>query len=120
MMKDPYRHTQKQAEAPRAAEYRRLVELTVALSHAESSKDMNARVQAIFDNQTFWSHLRLSALSSYSALPPQMRNSFAHLASWVERESVLASLGEAELEGLIAVNKQIIEGLRPRAPSAPL
>jgi flagellar protein FlaF len=120
MTRDAYRHTQKQAEAPRAEEYRRLVELTVALSRAESSKDTGQRVQAIFDNQCFWSHLRLSALSSYSVLPPQMRSSFANLAGWVERESVLASLGETELEGLIAVNKQIIEGLRPRSPSAPL
>src|SRR5262245_37448841 len=108
MTRNAYRDTQKQAEAPRAEEYRRLVELTVALSRREQRKHPQQRVQAIFDHQRFWSHLRLSALSTYSALPEQMRTSFANLASWVEREIVLASLGEVELEGLIAANKQII------------
>ena len=50
MNSDAYRHTQKQSEAPRAEEYRRLVELTVALSRAERTVPfMSPRFMRIFE-----------------------------------------------------------------------
>lgn len=110
---DAYRQVQKITEQPRAEEYRRLGELTFALVQAEKSKDAALRARAISDNQRFWSSLRLSMLAAQNSLPAELRAQFVTLADWMERESVLASLGQAEFEGLIAVNRQIMEGLKP-------
>ncbi len=115
-MLETYRETQK-FEAPRAEEYRRLAELTTQLLAAEKSDDLGVRLKALNENQKFWQGLRLSSVSALNSLPADLRAQFVTLASWVERESVLASLGEAGLSGLIAVNRQIMEGLKPYSGS---
>lgn len=113
MALEAYRNTQKTAETPRAEEYRRLAELSVALTRAEKSGDVNARARALLDNQRFWAGLRLSMMSAVNSLPAELRAQFVGLAGWVERETVLASLGHSKLDNLIAVNRQIMEGLKP-------
>lgn len=111
---DAYRKAQTRTEAPRAQEHRRLTELTAALQEA-TDKPADARLfaTAIVENQQFWSRLRLTVMHTNTSLPAEMRAQFVELAAWVEKESARASTGEATLEHLIAVNQQIIEGLRP-------
>jgi flagellar biosynthesis activator protein FlaF len=110
---DAYRQTQTTAEMPRAEEYRQLAALTLAMTQAEEKGDVRAKLEAVFQNQKFWSSLRLMAASAQTSLPVPLKADFVSLADWVERESALASLGEVSLESLIAVNKQIMDGLKP-------
>lgn len=109
-----YHEAQKTVESWRAAEYRRLAELTGALLDAEKQPDNAiAYANAVRHNQQFWSILRLQLVQSNTSLPPELRLQFLSLAEWVEKESVLAASGDHTLEGLIAVNRQIMEGLKP-------
>lgn len=111
---EAYNSTQKRTEGPRVAEHRRLAELTAALLDASKKpEDAKGFATAIVENQRFWSRLRINVLNANTSLPAEMRGQFVELASWVERESMLASTGESPLDHLIAVNQQIMEGLRP-------
>jgi flagellar protein FlaF len=110
---EAYRQVQQAAEAPRAEEYRQLASLTLALTRAEEKGDLRTRLEAIMQNQKFWSALRMAAMAAQASLPAPIRADFVGLADWVERESALASLGDTNLEALIAVNKQVMEGLKP-------
>ncbi len=113
-----YREVQKTVEDGRAEDYRRLVELTAALSSAETA-DKKQRAAAIAANQHFWSALRVAVAARPGHLPESLHLGLIRLADWVERESVLAALGDAPLEGLIAVNRQIMEGLKPLSGNPP-
>jgi flagellar protein FlaF len=109
-----YRQTQKATESPRAGEYRRLGELTAALLHAEENpKDAHAWGEAVLENQQFWSSLRVHMLRANTSLPEQLRLQFLSLCEWVEKESALVAAGHATLESLIAINRQIMDGLKP-------
>lgn len=111
---ETYQQTQERTETPRAAEYRALTQLTAALRHAEKQPDdIKAWVAAIIANQQFWSRLRLHVLHANTCLPDEMRLQFISLSQWVERESAKLVSGEGDLVSLIAVNQQIMEGLKP-------
>lgn len=109
-----YKKTQNKVEAPRVAEYRRLGELTAQLL-AASKKPHDARMwaAAVLANQQFWSRLRLNVLAANTSLPEPLRLNFISLAEWVERESLQAAAGAVDFENLIAINQQIMEGLKP-------
>ncbi|HVY13229.1 MAG TPA: flagellar biosynthesis regulator FlaF [Alphaproteobacteria bacterium] len=108
-----YRQVQEVAEPPRAEEYRRLGEITARLARGHIKGDATLRAAALIENQKFWSSLRLASVSATNSLPAPLRAQFISLADWVERETVLATLGQADVESLIAVNRQIMEGLAP-------
>lgn len=112
-MHDPYRETQKTSEGPRAEEYRRLGELTAHLMAAEEARDLRLRTKALQENQRFWQSLRLNSISAAQSLPKPLRQQFTKLADWVVKESVMVGLNQGSLGSLIAVNKQIMEGLKP-------
>jgi flagellar biosynthesis regulator FlaF len=109
-----YHKAQKTIESQRASEYRRLAELTGALIESDKNqRDAMAYANAVRNNQQFWSILRLQLVQANTSLPPELRVQFLSLAEWVEKESALAAAGDHMLEGLIAVNRQIMEGLKP-------
>lgn len=110
---ETYREVQAKVEGGRAEDYRRLAELTRDLLRAQKDTgDVALWASAVYRNQQFWSRLRLSMLQATASLPDALRLQFFSLAEWVEKESVRASVGEVDLDHLIAVNKQIMEGLR--------
>lgn len=109
-----YQNIQNKVESQRALEYRQLGELTSALLCARDHEhDVSARARAVHGNQIFWSHLRVHALEAVNSLPSDMRLSMIALAEWVEKNSVEAALGTVPLDDLIAVNQQLMEGLKP-------
>lgn len=107
-----YQETQAHVESPRANEYRKLGELTAMLLAAHGLQgDARIRARAVLENQQFWSRLRIS-LQGGSTMPESLRQQLISLSEWVERESLDAAAG-GKLESLIAVNQQIMEGLKP-------
>lgn len=111
---ETYSKTQMRTESPRAAEHRRLAELTKALNNAlQKPDDAKAYAIAVLENQSFWSRLKINVLNANTSMPAEMRAHFIELAGWVERQSLAATTGQASLDDLIAVNQQIMEGLRP-------
>lgn len=111
---DNYQQTQERTEAPRAAEYRNLVILNAELQKAKDApKDVKHWAEAIMANQQFWSRMRVHVLNANTSLPDEMRLQFIQLAGWVEKESALVASGTGDIEQLIAVNQQIMEGLKP-------
>jgi len=52
-------------------------------------------------------------------LPLELKAQLLSIAIWVNKYSVSAMKGEASLDPLISVNKQIMEGLRGQQQPAP-
>jgi flagellar biosynthesis regulator FlaF len=109
-----YQETQNAVETRRASEYRQLGVLTAALIHArDHDEDAKGWANAVFQNQQFWSHLRVNMLGAHTSLPAELRLRMISLSEWVEKESIMAASGSQDVESLIAVNQQIMEGLKP-------
>jgi flagellar protein FlaF len=109
-----YQSTNNNNETLRGHDYRRLAEMTALLIRADDKK-VHPRlwINAIKQNQQWWSQMRMDVLNARTSMTQEIRASFIDLAGWVEKESVLVATQSTSLQSLIAVNKQIMNGLRP-------
>ncbi len=121
-----YQQASRNSENPRQTEYRAFAIFTRALEEAEAEGSI-AVVKAVADNRQLWLTLQIDLASSENQLPKELKAQLISIAIWVDRYSGAAMKGEASLEPLITVNKQIMEGLRgttnqeqpPEEPSMP-
>ncbi|GLQ05584.1 flagellar biosynthesis regulator FlaF [Sneathiella chinensis] len=113
-----YQRATQNTENPKQTEYRAFAIFTRALEQAEAEGPV-AVVKAVADNRQLWLTLQMDLSSSDNKLPKELKAQLISIAIWVERYSVPAMKGEASLEPLISVNKQIMEGLKgpPKAAS---
>lgn len=114
-----YQQANRNSETPRQTEYRAFAIFTRALEEAEAEGSV-AVVKAVADNRRLWITLQMDLASPGNELPKELRAQLLSIAIWVDKYSVDAMKGEASLEPLVKVNKQIMEGLRgtPAAKSA--
>jgi len=106
-----YQKVNQNTENPRQTEYRAFAIFTRALEEAEA-KGPVAVVKAVADNNQLWCTLQMDLASEANQLPKELRAQLLSISLWVNRYSAEAMKGEASLEPLITVNKQIMEGLR--------
>ncbi|WP_025898041.1 flagellar biosynthesis regulator FlaF [Sneathiella glossodoripedis] len=106
-----YQKANQSTETPKQTEYRAFAIFTRALEEAEA-KGPVAVVKAVADNRQLWLTLQVDLASEENKLPLELRAQLLSIAIWVNKYSVDAMKGEASLEPLITVNKQIMEGLR--------
>lgn len=103
-------------ESSRDVEYRLLGAVTAALLDAESTNNVVKRVDAVCWNRDVWATLRRDLTHPQNALPPTIKEQLVDLANWVDRETFRILGGNTtKLDGLIDVNKNIIDGLRPKS-----
>ncbi len=106
-----YQKVNQNTENPRQTEYRAFAIFTRALEEAEE-KGPVAVVKAVADNNQLWLTLQMDLASEANQLPKELRAQLLSISLWVNRYSSAAMKGEASLEPLISVNKQIMDGLR--------
>jgi len=113
-----YQQANRNSETPRQTEYRAFAIFTRALEEAEAEGSV-AVVKAVADNQRLWLTLQMDLASPGNELPKELRAQLLSISIWVNKYSSSAMKGEASLEPLITVNKQIMEGLRGTAAAKP-
>ena len=112
-----YQKANQNTENPRQTEYRAFAIFTRALEEAEAKGPVEV-VKAVAENRRLWLTLQMDLISENNQLPKELRAQLISISIWVDRYSANALKGEASLEPLITVNKQIMDGLKEpvRAP----
>lgn len=103
-----YRNTMSRSEEPREAEIRAFAHVNALLAGASSRP---ARVVALHTNHKLWSVLLADLASPGNKLPRDLRGRLAGLAIWAQRESLRLMGGDEPLSALLAVNRDMAEGL---------
>lgn len=111
-----YQKANQNAENPRQTEYRAFALFTRAMEDADKEENVVERIRAVANNRRLWLTMQMDLLSEENALPDDLKSRLLSIAFWVGRYSLQAMKGEASVAPLIAVNKQIMEGMRPKDP----
>jgi flagellar protein FlaF len=106
-----YQKANQNTENPRQTEYRAFAILTRAMEEAEA-EDQIAKIKATAKNRQLWFALQKDLISDGNALSKELKGQLLSIAIWVGRYSPLVMKGEASMDPLITVNKQIMEGLK--------
>lgn len=114
-----YASTMNGTEDPRHTEYRLLGSVTGALMRANAPKSiLQDRLNALLWNQKIWQAFLVDLADDDNALPPKLKASLRELGLWVVKETNLLIDDGGDFDALIAVNRNIMEGLRPSLSAA--
>jgi flagellar protein FlaF len=116
-----YHSTLDRAAGPRETEIRAFAHVNALLANAAPGP---ARVAALHTNHKLWSVLLADLAAPGNALPRELKGRLASLAIWAQRESLRLMDGDAPLDALLQVNRDMAEGLaaqraEPAPPAAP-
>ena len=107
-----YQRAATQAEAPRDLEYRAFGQATAGLVRLQQEKLGPGQVAEVLDaNRKLWGMLAADCSLPENRLPLTLRAQIISLALWVARYSSEILRGGAEIEPLINVNRDMMEGL---------
>jgi flagellar protein FlaF len=114
-----YAATQNAAASPREVEIRAFRYVNGLLAAAT---DMRGRALALEKAHRLWSILLGDLASPGNALPAELRGRLISLGLWAQRESMARLTDRRSLEPLMALHRDMIEGLdgQVRAPPARL
>lgn len=120
---DAYKRTLNQTGSSRDTEFRLLGQVTTALMNAqkvegEIRKDpakMAQYADALTWNKQVWDLFVEDCGAAGNQLPRELRAAIVSLGIWVSKETALALDGNGDIDSLIAVNHDIMKGLRPPA-----
>lgn len=113
-----YAKAQNTTGSHRDTEYRLLGAVTGALVRAQDGDGtLQDRVKAVLWNDKVWNAFMCDLGSPENRLPKALKGALLSLAIWVSKETQRVLDNEADLAGLININRQIMEGLRPRQPA---
>lgn len=104
-----YQSAQSLAETPQEIELRVFGAVTGGLEAA--GEDVGRRADALYRNLRLWSMLQADLTSPGNALPEPLKHSLLALARFAQHYSYKAIGSEAPLAPLIAINRQMMEGL---------
>jgi len=117
MSLDAYRQTQSRAATPRSTEYRLMSQVTGELVQAKEQGLLGGELmRALHHNREVWSMFRVLCSSPANRLPAELRASIVSLALWVERYTSTVIRRHDSIDGLITVNRAIMEGLATENP----
>ncbi len=109
---DVYKKASLNTSSPRALEYKIFAEITGQLSKANSDDTLpQKRINTLFRNSQLWLTLEADLACPENKLDKELKAGLISLAIWVRRFTALAMRNREDLEPLISVNKQIMEGL---------
>ncbi|MBE7635212.1 flagellar biosynthesis regulator FlaF [Sneathiella sp. P13V-1] len=112
MYVDVYKKSSLANESKRAIEYRIFAEITGELTKAnDEGAAPQSRINALFRNSQLWLTLEADLVSSENKLDHELKAGLISLAIWVRRFTTHAMRNREDLEPLISVNRQIMEGL---------
>lgn len=108
-----YARVQNTTENPRNVEQKLLGQVTAALMRAEETPDdMHQLMDALLWNQSVWNAFLADLAHEGNRLPTGIKRDLISLALWVVRETDRVMDRRAGVDGLINVNKVVMQGLR--------
>ncbi|MCF6216518.1 MAG: flagellar biosynthesis regulator FlaF [Emcibacter sp.] len=111
-----YQTTQKASESTSQTEYRLFADVTRALMGAKGLAKLDVKLHdALLWNRQLWSTLATDCAVEGNMLPKQLRASIISISIWVGRYSSQVARGEEDIQALIDINKNIMEGLSAQA-----
>ena len=111
-----YQSTQRVTEDPRATEYRLFGQVTGALIEAQKRGIAGGPLAEALDwNRTLWRTLAADCMDDRNTLTEDVRASIVSLSLWVTRYSKQVTRTGASLDPLIAINRNIMQGLQGAA-----
>lgn len=123
---DAYKKTITQTATSRDTEYRLLAQVTSELMKAieneggakSDPKKMSQVASALNWNKQVWDVFVEDCGTAGNQLPRELRAAIVSLGIWVTKETALALEGNGDIDSLIAVNRDIMKGLKPDQTSA--
>lgn len=110
-----YANTQNTTGSHRDTEYRLLGAVTGALVRARDTETtLQDKIKAVLWNDKVWNAFMCDLGSPDNTLPKALKGALMSLAIWVTKETQRILDNEADLDGLININRQIMEGLRQK------
>lgn len=112
-----YHHARTITESPRATEARLLSQVTGEMIDARHRGARGLALSGIlFRNRTVWMAFVDACAARGNRLPDALRGQIISLGLWVDRYTSDVIAGRDEIDALIAVNRDIIEGLQMASP----
>lgn len=108
-----YQTAQRNTESPRSTEYRLFAQVTRALMQTEDVRDPRFH-DALNWNRRLWLTLQMDLLQPDNRMPDDLKARLISVSIWVEKHTRKAARGEASIQPLIDLNRQIMEGLAPQ------
>ena len=105
-----YQQAQNVTENPRQTEYRIFAKVTGAMIKAET-QGRGEIVRAVHRNRRLWLTLQADCALESNGFPDAMRAGIISLAIWVDKHSRKVLKHKADLQPMIEVNRNIMEGL---------
>lgn len=116
-----YQKTQNATEKPQQTEYRLFTEVTRSLIEVKDLPKLDVRLhEALHWNRQMWSTLATDCSVEGNKLPDQLRAQIISISIWVGRYSSQVARGEEDIQALIDINKNVMEGLAMQARNAPV
>ncbi|MBL6600209.1 MAG: flagellar biosynthesis regulator FlaF [Alphaproteobacteria bacterium] len=120
---DAYQRTLNQTGSMRDTEFRLLGQVTTALINAQKIEGevrsdptkMAQFADALNWNNQVWDLFADDCGTAGNQLPRELRGAIVSLGIWVKKETQAALNGDGDLASLIAVNRDIMKGLRNSA-----
>jgi flagellar protein FlaF len=120
---DAYQRTLNQTGSTRDTEFRLLGQVTTALINAKKIENeiqadptkMAQFADALNWNNQVWDLFADDCGTAGNQLPRELRGAIVSLGIWVKKETQAALSGNGDLDSLIAVNRDIMKGLRNSA-----
>jgi len=111
-----YQTTQKANESTSQTEYRLFADVTRAMMAAKDLPKFDVKLHdALHWNRQLWSTLATDCAVEGNMLPKQLRASIISISIWVVKYSSQVARGEEDIQALIDINKNIMEGLSAQA-----
>lgn len=108
-----YQRARTMTESPRAMECRLIREVTGDLIGARDAGVTGVTLAPVlFRNREMWAAFGSACGARGNMLPDPLRASIVSLSLWVDRYTSDVIAGRDEIEPLIDVNRQVLEGLQ--------
>jgi len=115
MSASAYASLQARIESPREIEIRAFRYVNGLLARASGRAE---RLAALHKTHRLWSLLLEDLLSPGNRLPADLKGRLVSLALWAQREALARMGDEASLEPLLALHRDMIEGLEAQGQAA--
>ncbi|MDB5366497.1 MAG: flagellar FlaF family protein [Rhodospirillales bacterium] len=107
-----YSQVQNRTEDSRSVEYRLLAQVTAAMLAAnDRAGEFPKLVDAVLWNRSVWAAFRDDLSHPQNGLPDDLKARLISLSLWVDRESHAVLGKTSDIEALVDVNRNIMEGL---------
>ena len=107
-----YTRTQNVTQDPRDVEFRLLGSVTGALLAAKDQSDRRRVFDAVLWNQRVWDAFLVDLTHEDNRLPVELKRRLVGLCLWVRNETDAIIDGRGDVDALVAVNRNIMDGLR--------